>query len=398
MSLPVSSSSSPVAHLSGLVARVRRAGASPGALTAVAAALVSALALGWVLAAGESRAQAPATPAAAAPAKPALTVQTVAPQSATLPVTLDVNGNVAPWQEALVGAEAAGLRLIEVRADVGDRVARGAVLARFDSAPVRADLAQAEAALAEARATLAEAAANAQRARGIAGSGALSEQAVQQFLVAEQTAAARVAAQEATVQAQRLRLAQTEVRAPDAGVISARSATVGAVAGAGQELFRLIRGGRLEWRAEVPSADIGRVRAGQAARVTTPSGAVVEGAVRRVAPTVDTATRNGLVYVDLKPGENSDVRAGMFVRGSFRFDSAPALTVPASALILRDGFEMVVLVDGESRARASKVRVLGREGDRVAIDGLPATARVVVRGGAFLTDGDLVRVVDAPRS
>mgnify|MGYP002133770402 CR=1 FL=1 len=116
------------------------------------------------------------------------------------------------------------------------------------------------AALAEAEATLAEAAANAERAAGLQDTGALSASQIQQYATAALTARARVAAQRAAVQSQQLRLKQTQVLAPDDGIVSARSATVGAVVGSGQELFRLIRGGRLEWRAELPSADLARVR------------------------------------------------------------------------------------------------------------------------------------------
>jgi HlyD family secretion protein len=165
---------------------------------------------------------------------------------------------------------------------------------------------------------------------------------------------------------------------------------------AGQELFRLIRGGRLEWRAEVPAADLARVRIGQRAVLTTPSGRLVAGTVRKVAPTVDANSRNGLVYVDLKPGPDSDARAGMFARGEFQFDARPALTLPASALLLRDGFSVVMRVGPDNRVAQVKVTVLSREGDRVALQGLAADARVVARGAAFLSDGDTVRVVAEP--
>ena len=205
-----------------------------------------------------------------------------------------------------------------------------------------------------------------------------------------------MAAQRAAVQAQQLRLKQTQVLAPDDGIVSARSATVGAVVGSGQELFRLIRGGRLEWRAELPSADLARVRAGQAATLTTPSGRTVAGTVRQVAPTVDAASRNGLVYVDLKPGPDSDARPGMFARGSFAFDARPALTLPAAAVLLRDGFSVVMRVGADNRVQQTKVQVLQRDADRVALQGLPADARVVARGAAFLSDGDTVRVVAEP--
>jgi hypothetical protein len=121
------------------------------------------------------------------------------------------------------------------------------------------------------------------------------------------------------------------VLAPDDGVISARGATVGSLTEAGEELFRLIRGGRLEWRAEVPAADLARVAPGGAATLTGPDGAVVRGTVRLVAPSVDPQTRNGLVFVDI-PASAAAVRAGMFARGEFELGRAPALTLPQSAV------------------------------------------------------------------
>ncbi len=334
---------------------------------------------------------------AAAPTKTraALTVQATSPVAASMPVTLPVSGNVAAWQEASIGSEAAGLRVAELLADVGDNVRKGDVLARLASDTVRAELAQAEASLAETKALLAEAQANARRAQQLEGTGALSAQAISQFHTAEQTALARVAAGEAAVAAQRLRLTHTEVKAPDAGVISARLATVGAVAGSGQELFRLIRGGRLEWRAEVPAADLARVKPGQKVAVFTPGGQTVAAQVRKVAPTVDVATRNGLVYVDLLPGAGNELKPGMFARGEFRFDSRPVLTLPASALLLRDGFDVVMRIGPDQTVTQTKVQVVGRQADRVAVADLPADARVVLRGAAFLTDGDAVKLVES---
>jgi RND family efflux transporter MFP subunit len=187
---------------------------------------------------------------------------------------------------------------------------------------------------------------------------------------------------------------QTQVLAPDHGVISARSATVGAVLPAGQELFRLIRQGRLEWRAELPSSDLGAVRPGIAVRVLPASGGSIEGRVRRVAPTVDPATRNGLVYVDLPvPGS---AKAGMFARGEFDVGRGSALTLPQSAVVLRDGFAYVFAVDAAGRVRQLKVDTGRRVGERVEITGgLDAAARVVASGGGFLADGDTVRVLPA---
>jgi len=192
-----------------------------------------------------------------------------------------------------------------------------------------------------------------------------------------------------------LRLRQTQVLAPDDGVISARSATVGAVLPAGQELFRMIRKGRLEWRAEVPAGDLARLKPGMAAKLNAAGGAPIEGAVRMVAPTVDALTRNGIVYVDL--GANAEAKAGMFARGEFEIGSGPGLTLPQSAVLLRDGFHYVLGVGPDSTISEMKVGVGRRVGERIEItSGLQAGTRVVAAGGGFLADGDRVRVVDAP--
>jgi len=272
------------------------------------------------------------------------------------------------------------------------------VLATFAPDTMQADVAQNLAAVAEAEATLAEAAANAQRARGLQATGALSEAAINQYLTAERTAKARLEAQRAVAQMQQLRLKQTQVLAPDAGVISARSATVGAVLPAGQELFRMIRQGRLEWRAEVAANDLASLKPGMNALLTSGGGPAIKGTVRMVAPTVDPQTRNGLVFVDLpaSAAASGSVRAGMFARGEFEVGSGSGLTLPQSAVQLRDGFSFVLRVSPDSKVTQVKVSTGRRVGDRIEITGgLDAGARVVAAGGGFLADGDMVRVVDA---
>ena len=336
-----------------------------------------------------------ATTAATTATKAALTVSATQAQRATLSNVIAANGNIAPWQEAIVSAESNGWRLAEVRVNVGDVVKQGQVLATFWPEMVQADVAQSKAGEAEAEATLAEATANAQRARELQASGALSAQQINQFFTVERTAQARLDAVRAAAQVQQLRLRQTEVLAPDHGVISARSATVGAVVPAGMELFRLIRKGRLEWRAEVVASELAQVQRGQAVRMTAAGGTLAKGIVRMVAPTVDAATRNGIVYVDLpQPGA---MKAGMFARGEFDTGSSPALTLPQSAVLLRDGFSYVFKIGSDNKVVQSKVSVGRRVGDRVEITGgLDPAARVVASGAGFLADGDTVRVVDAP--
>jgi RND family efflux transporter MFP subunit len=340
--------------------------------------------------------------AAAAP-RPALTVTTAQPQSALLPLRLWANGNVAAWQEASVGAELNGLRLAEVLVNVGDTVQRGQLLARFAAEAVQTDVAQARAAVAEATASAAEATANADRVRTLINTGTFSGQQINQYLTAEQTARARVESVKAGLSAQLLRLQNTEVRAPDSGIISARSATVGAVVGAGAELFRLIRQGRLEWRAEVTSNELKRLPPGTAVSVVAASGAQLKGRVRMIAPTVDPQTRNALVYVDLPAEARSATgpgfKAGMFARGEFELGNSAALTVPQQAVVVRDGFSYVFRLNPDQRVSQLKVQVGRRVGEQVEVlEGLAAGTQVVAGGAGFLNDGDLVKTVSGATS
>ena len=334
--------------------------------------------------------------------KAALTVSTTQAQTQALAIQLSANGSVAAWQEAVVGSESNGLRLAEVLVNVGDAVKSGQVLARFADEGVQADVAQARAGVNEASAQAGEATANADRVRALQGTGTFSGQQASQYLTAEQTARARVESAKAALASQVLRLKHTQVLAPDAGVISARTATVGAVVGNGTELFRLIRQGRLEWRAEVTAAELGRLVVGTRVNITAGSGAPLQGRVRMVAPTVDPQTRTGLVYVDLTtspPGTAGAVKPGMFARGEFELGNSQALTVPQQAVVVRDGFSYAFRLNADQRVSQVKLTTGRRVGERVEVlEGISADAVLVASGAGFLNDGDLVKVVPAEKS
>lgn len=327
-----------------------------------------------------------ASPAKVGLARPALTVTATQAQTLALPIKLTANGNIAAWQEASVGAEIGGQRLAEVLVNVGDAVQRGQVLARFATNAVQADLAQARAVVAEASAGAQEATANADRVRALLNTGVFSGQQSSQYLTAEQAAKARVESAKAVLAAQLLRLQNTEVRASDSGIISARLATVGAVVSAGSELFKLIRQGRLEWRAEVGAGELYRLPPGASVSVAAASGGMVTGRVRAVAPTVDPQTRSGLVYVDLPsgPSRQAGLKAGMFARGEFELGSSPALTVPQQAVVVRDGFSYVFRLNPDQRVSQLKVQTGRRVGERVELlDGVSAETSLVASGAGF---------------
>ena len=350
--------------------------------------------------------------AAADPARPSLSVTVATMQNTAWAGSSSANGSIAAWQEAIIGTELNGVRLNELMVQVGDKVKRGQLLAKFSEDTISTEVAQQEAMLAEAEATLAEAQSNARRAMQLKESGAISIQQINQYATARNTAFARMSAAKASVQSARLRLKQTRIVAPDDGVISARNATIGAVAQSGQELFRLIRQGKLEWRAEMTAEDSARINIGQQVNVFATDGSVIQGKVRMLAPTVDTQTRKTLVYVDLLEGANktgvmNNLKAGMFTKGAFVLAETNAISIPSSAVVMRDGYASIFVMDTSKDVtkdigKVKQLRVtIGRtQNGRTEIlsslnNGLSATSKVIDSGAGFLADGDIVRVVSA---
>ena len=328
-----------------------------------------------------------------------LTVTVTRPEVTPIAAVITANGSVAAWQEALIGAQVGGLRMAEVLVNVGDIVQKDQVLAIFATDTVLADLAVQKAQQAEATAALADAKANAARARSLKNSGALSAQQINQYLTAEQTAQARLEATSAHVQVQELRLKYAEVRAPDQGVISMRQATVGSVVPPGTELFRMVRQQRLEWRAEVTSEELSRIKVGMPVSVfpaSLPKGApAMLGTVRVIGPTVDPQARTAVVFVDLpkNPNDEPPVRAGMFASGQFQLGATQGLTLPQESVVMRDGFSYVFKVAENRRVVQTKVNVGRRVGARIEVlTGVTVADNIVESGAGFLTNDDLVAV------
>ncbi len=247
-----------------------------------------------------SSSQQPSAPEGdASQARPAMVVTVAPPKRELLPVQVVADGDVVAWQEASIASESNSLTLAEVLVDVGDTVKRGQVLARFNGRTVAEDVAQAKASLVEAQANAVEARANAERARRLLRTDSMSKQQADQYFAADRSAQARVRSAQAALASRRQNWQNVELRAPDDGVISSRTATEGSVPAAGTELFKLIRQGRLEWQAELGDADLMKVKAGDAVVVNAADGRKVAARVRAVAPSANTKTRTTLVYVDV---------------------------------------------------------------------------------------------------
>ncbi|MGE4062674.1 MAG: efflux RND transporter periplasmic adaptor subunit [Rhodospirillaceae bacterium] len=321
----------------------------------------------------------PPAPAAGA-SPPVLTVTAGTPRSVVWPETVEISGAIVPWQEAIIAPQISGPQITEVLAEVGDQVKKGDVLARLDKALLRAD----EAVL---LASFEQADANFKRAQALRQNGFISEQNILSLET-------QMKINRAQLEAKRVQLRYADIVAPDDGVVSARNATLGAVATPNQELFRLIRQNRLEWRGELSARHLTTVKPGQQVKLVLPSGGSALATVRQNAPALSADARLGTVFADIAPG--SEAAAGMYATGRIVIEQRPALVVPAEAVVLRDGRTYVLELEGDGAEPKVILRAVetGRRQDTEVeiVSGIVPTARLAVRGSGFLNDGDHVRV------
>ncbi|XSG80917.1 MAG: efflux RND transporter periplasmic adaptor subunit [Methyloligella sp. ZOD6] len=302
---------------------------------------------------------------------------------------VSATGTVAAWREMPIGAETSGLAVVAVDVDEGDRVRKGQRLAKLNDTLLKAQIAQQKAAIAEAEATLAKSRSDLDRANRMT-KGVLSEQAKEERATLVKTSAAKLDAAKAQLEHLEGQLAQTEIVSPTDAIIADRSVTLGQVVQGGEELFRLIRDGRLEVAARIAEADLAAVQPGQTVSVVGPSGGRYEGKVRLVAERVDETTRLGKAYVALPAG--TPLKMGMFARVEIETGAEVAIAVPQKALVWREGRAGAFIVGEDGTAVFTPVEIAKQHGDSVEIAaGLELGQRIVVNGAGLLSDGDKVR-------
>ena len=328
---------------------------------------------------------------------PGMSVTTIEMQAGDVTRGIVANGTVFPWQEIIISPEVGGYRVAAVNVDVGDRVKRGQELVRLSDVLLASDVNSKKANLQSAQATLDNAASAHRRARSLTTSGALSQADVDKLRSEELAAQARVEVAKADLEAAELRVRYTHVTAPDDGIISARMVAVGQTASIGGEMLRMVRQGRVEWRAEIPEARMRDIHTGQLVRLTTADGSVLDGKVRTVSPTIESTTRAGLIYVDI---ESENARPGMYARGEIILDNKAAQMVPIASLVIQDGYNYVFVVNaepaGQQTVQRRRVETGMVKGNAIEIvSGIQPGEHIVEKGAGFLKDGDRVTVVPA---
>lgn len=370
-----------------------------------------------------------ALPAAAVDAEPAAATGALPPaiiavRAEEAPITDRVlaNGLITPVEEVLVAPQVEGLAIESLAADVGDRVEAGDVLATLSKdqlilqrSQLDANRAKALAAIAQLNAQLAEVESNTRetvkasdRARQLAEQGTYSTVQAEQAEAQAKAALARVRSVEESVKVAQadialidaqikdveLRLARTEVKAPVSGIVSARGARIGSIASAGAgPMFSIIRDGELELRADISEADMHRIEVGQTVQLhLIGSSEPVEGRIRLVEPTLNTATRLGMARIAID--KKANLRAGMFADAEIIVAEREAITVPVTSVNMSsDGSDVLRVEDGIARRTAVTTGI--REGGKVEIViGLERGDLIVAKAGAFVRDGDRIRPVE----
>lgn len=305
-----------------------------------------------------------------------------------------VSGPVAAWEEMQLGVEVNGLRVTALNVDVGQQVRKGELLLQLDHRSLDSDLAQANASLREAEAGASLARSQLARGEALVKDKYISATQLDELRAGRVQGDARVGTARAMRDSAALRRSFADLRAPDDGVISKRLVQPGQVVSAGSELLRMIRRGRLEWRAELAESELARVKPGDRIQLTTRDGTTVIGSVRAVSPGVDASTRTGTIHADLPQPDG--LQPGTFLQGRIDTGTAQAITLPTAAVVQRDGYPNVFTVDAKGIVHRVRIRTGGTNSGYVEVlEGLKAGDKVVEQGAGFLGDGDTVRIVDA---
>jgi RND family efflux transporter MFP subunit len=322
----------------------------------------------------------------------ALTVTTTPVRDEEVSRRLQVTGSIYPWQEVIVGSEVGGYRVSAVLVDVGSKVRKGQALVRLSGDLLQADLDSKRAALRSAEAAQANAAAALRRGESVSASGLLSAADLDTLRAENIAAQARVETATADLRTAELRARYATVTAPDSGTITSRTVSVGQIAQAGGEMLRMLRQDRVEWRAEVPEAELRNISIGQSVAITAVDGSMLTGAVRAISPTVQSTNRTGLVYVDITAGE---ARPGMFARGEIEVGKGNALLLPVASVVMQDGYSYVFVLGEKDVVQRRRIEPAGVHGEFLEVTaGVRAGDVVAVKGAGFLKDGDTIQVAE----
>ncbi|MGA8870356.1 MAG: efflux RND transporter periplasmic adaptor subunit [Candidatus Acidiferrales bacterium] len=307
-------------------------------------------------------------------------VSVIVAQKTTVPDWLEAVGTVQAGQTSQISSQTTG-NILEIRAHEGDRVQSGEVLAVIDDAQPRAAVDQATAALAAAEkevsaadSDFALAESTLKRYQQLYEKKSVSPQEFDEVNAKYQSTEARRdmsrarQAQSAAALAQaRTSLGYTRLRAPFAGVVTAKMADAGTLASPGMPIFTVedTRAYRLE--VNVDESDVHLVHLGQAAPVAIDAlgDGPLLGKVAQIVPAADPASRSFLLKISLPA--DARLRSGLFGRAHFARGQRRALLIPRTSVVERGQLEGVYVLDANQIAELRYVTLGANAGDKVEV-------------------------------
>jgi RND family efflux transporter MFP subunit len=293
-----------------------------------------------------------------------------------------ISGQLTPAREASVRAQVGG-SIVALTVDRGEPVAAGATLARISSRDLDAAHRSADAAVRSAETALAVATSEAQRTEALVKGGALAERDLEQARNTVSTAEAQVAAASARRSSVEQQLDDTSIKAPFAGIVSARPASVGDVVSPGTELLTIIDPSSMRLEALVPAEQLSEVRRGAKVRfVIRGVAGEFTGTVDRLNPAADPVTRQVSLFVSL-PNTGGKLLAGLFAEGRVESASHRGVVVPLSAVDETGPQPVVTLIkDGKAAHVPVQLGIVQTRTEQVEVTSGIGAGDVVILGSA----------------
>lgn len=310
--------------------------------------------------------------------------------------TVRFTGTTQPIEQTIVKSRVAG-RLAEVLVREGDKVAKGQLLARFEATELQAKFNERQSSVEAARADLRWASRDRADKETLATRNIVSQAALDQSRANAEQKASMVAMAEAQLEVARKNLADAQVLAPFDGVVGERIGNQGESLPIDGKILTLLDTSHVEVAAQMPAADVVRMKVGQEAQVA------LEGfgerpfraKVTRISPTAQPGSRSILVYVEILD-RHDGLRGGLFAMGSINVqEKGHALAIPAAAMRKDDRGEFVLAVENGTLVRkpVGAVRTWSR-GELVEVKGLDAGMRIVSAPLPGLKAGERVKVIE----
>jgi membrane fusion protein, multidrug efflux system len=320
-------------------------------------------------------------------------------ESRELRLVLPVSGPLSPLTQATIKAKVPAVVDAMLIAE-GMPVSKGQVVARLDTADLRAKVATQQAAVDEARAKLGLARKNHDTQRALLNQKYISQNAFDSAENSVELAQAALKSANSQLEMARRALDDATIRAPFDGIISRRFVQVGEKVATDAPVFALVDLTQLLFEAQVPASEIPRVHTGQevAFSVDGFSGRSFKGKVARINPTAEQGSRAMTVYVAVDNRDGA-LRGGMFAKGSVLLEkSAPNPLIPLAALRQSNGATVAYKVEqGKLVAQPLKLG-LRNEDDGLAevMEGLRSGDHVVVARIDALKPGSAVKLPEKP--